>query len=67
MKLLELAQTLRATDITNKNLDEVRKIDRVEVIYRRFGINGLSGIIFRDKEGRFFLIRQRNSNLFYFS
>lgn len=67
MKLLELAQTLRATDITNKNFEEIQGINKVEVIYRRFGINDLSGIIFRDDKGKFFLVRKRNSNLFYFS
>lgn len=67
MNLKQLAQTLNTIDITDKSLDEVRKINRVEVIYRRFGVNGLSGIIFKDKEGKFFLIRKRNSNLFYFA
>lgn len=67
MNLLSLAQVLKAVDITNKSLDEIKDIDRVEVIYRRFGVNGLSGIIFKDKEGKFFLVRKRNSNLFYFS
>lgn len=67
MNLKQLAQTLNAIDITDKSLDEVRKINRVEVIYRRFGKNGMNGLLFKDKEGRFFLIRQRNSNLFYFA
>ena len=67
MNLKQLAQTLNAIDITDKSLDEVRKINRVEVIYRRFGKIGMNGLLFRDKEGKFFYIKQRNSNLFYFS
>lgn len=67
MKLLDLARTLGATDITNKSFEKIQGINRVEVIYIRFGVNGLSGIIFKDKEGKFFLIRKRNSNLFYFA
>ena len=67
MNLKQLAQTLSAIDITDKSLDEVRKINRVEVIYRRFGKNGMNGLLFKDKEGKFFYIKQRNSNLFYFA
>lgn len=66
MNLLSLAQVLKAVDITDKSLDEIRDINRVEIIYRRFGANGLSGIIFRDDKGKFFLVKKRNSNLFYF-
>lgn len=67
MNLLSLAQVLRAVDITDKSLEEIQGINRVEIIYRRFGANGLSGLLFRDKEGKFFLVRKRNSNLFYFA
>lgn len=66
MNLLSLAQVLRAVDITDKSLEEIQGINRVEIIYRRFGANGLSGIIFRDDKGKFFLVKKRNSNLFYF-
>lgn len=67
MNLLSLAQVLRAVDITDKSLDEIKEINRVEIIYRRFGKNGMNGLLFRDKEGKFFYIKQRNSNLFYFA
>lgn len=67
MNLLSLAQALKAIDITDKNFEEIREIDRVEVVYRRFGKNGMNGLIFRDIQGKFFLVRKRNSNLFYFS
>lgn len=67
MNLLSLAQVLKAVDITDKSLDEIRDINRVEIIYRRFGKNGMNGLLFRDSKDRIFLIKQRNSNLFYFS
>lgn len=67
MNLKNLAQALKAIDITDKSFEEIREIGRVEVVYRRFGKNGMNGLLFRDKEGKFFLVRKRNSNLFYFS
>lgn len=67
MNLLSLARALRATDITDKNFEEIQGIDKVEIIHRRFGKYGLNGLLFRDKEGKFFLVRKRNSNLFYFA
>lgn len=67
MNLLSLAQVLKAVDITNKSFEEIQGIDKVEIVHRRFGKYGLNGLLFRDKEDRFFLIRKRNSNLFYFA
>ena len=67
MNLLSLAQALKAIDITDKNFEEIQGINKIEVIYRRYGKYGLNGLLFRDSKDRFFLIRQRNSNLFYFA
>lgn len=67
MNLLSLAQVLRAVDITDKSLDEIKEINRVEVVYRRYGKYGMNGLIFSNDKGKFFVIKKRNSNLFYFS
>lgn len=67
MNLKNLAQALKAIDITDRSLDEIKDIDKVEVVYRRFGKNGMNGLLFSDSKGKFFVISKRNSNLFYFS
>lgn len=67
MNFLNLAKNLNAEDITNRKIDEIQHINKVEVIYRNFGKYGLNGLVFRDDKGKFFYIKKRNSNLFYFA
>lgn len=67
MNLKKLAKSLNAVDITNQNLDKISHIEKAEIIYRNFGKYGLNGVIFRDIQGKFYIIKERNSNLFFFA
>lgn len=67
MNFLKIAETLNAIDLSDRKTDEIQHINKVEVIYRNFGKYGLNGLVFRDDKGKFFVIRKRNSNLFYFA
>lgn len=67
MNLKSLAETLKAVDITNRNLSEIQGIKKEKIIHRNIGKYGLNGVIFRDIQGKFYIIKERNSNLFYFA
>lgn len=66
-QLTKVAKVLNATDITTKSSEYITKLKReqhLEVIKRSFGTNGTNGVLLRAKNGKYYIISARNSNLF---
>ncbi|MCZ6104705.1 hypothetical protein [Campylobacter ureolyticus] len=66
-ELLNKAELLNAIDITNLSNEEVNKIKKDKTIYKSFGKYGINAMIFQDDKEKYYLIKERVSNLFYFA
>ena len=66
-ELLNKAKLLNAIDITNLSNEEASKIKKDKTIYKSFGKYGINAMIFQDDKEKYYLIKERVSNLFYFA
>ncbi|MCZ6156958.1 hypothetical protein O6B72_09075 [Campylobacter ureolyticus] len=66
-ELLNKAELLNAIDITNLSNKEVSKIKKDKAIYKSFGKHGINAMIFQDNKEKYYLVKERVSNLFYFA